>query len=630
MAGLIPNDFIDSLLDRTDILEVIGNRIDLKKKGKDHWACCPFHNENSPSFSVNPAKQFYYCFGCGASGTAVKFLQEYENLSFVEAIEELARSAGVEVPHEEVSEQAKQKQRQRRTLYDLMNSCADYYAHQLYQHPNATQVQDYILGRGLSEETVHTFQIGFAPAGWDSLIQHFRSENTNRALLKVGMLTQNDNGRIYDRFRNRLMFPIRDIKGRVIAFGGRVMSADEKPKYLNSPETPIFHKGHELYGLYEARRALKDFDNIIIVEGYMDVVVLAQHGVRNAVATLGTATSDTHVQRLFKLTSEIVFCFDGDDAGRRAAVRALTNTMSSLRDGLQARFLFLPDGEDPDSLIQKEGYDGFMHRVRQAQSLSDFLYQHLQTQADISRLDGKARLASLAQGWINKVPEGFMKQLLLTQLSELVGLSIDQIQQQFKPQEPVIPPVEPGRHAHSPLSAESPEPGPAHHAPAPLTKPYGAGNARELSVRIGFAHRALSWLIRFPHLADTVTPQTLDRLSDTPDHQLLHQVINLLQIAPRKDLYFAFDYLCQHGLREILAPIATSDYLWLEAANENHQDEKEFARQELEKIIIALTHKAPDTEYETLKKRVMALDPSLTDAEKQRYRELLKQKKRSN
>ncbi|EAR09514.1 DNA primase [Reinekea blandensis] len=620
MAGLIPNDFIDSLLDRTDILEVIGNRIDLKKKGKDYWACCPFHNENSPSFSVNPGKQFYYCFGCGASGTAVKFLQEYDNLSFVESIEELARIAGVEVPREEVSEKARQQQQQRKTLHDLMNSCADYFAHQLYQHPYAQGVQDYILGRGLTEDTVHTFQIGFAPPGWDNLIQHFRSENTNRALLKVGMLTQNDNGRIYDRFRNRLMFPIRDIKGRVIAFGGRVMSADEKPKYLNSPETPIFHKGHELYGLYEARKALKDFDNIIIVEGYMDVVALAQHGVRNAVATLGTATSETHVQRLFKQTSEIVFCFDGDEAGRRAAIRALTNTMSSLKDGLQARFLFLPDGEDPDTLVQKEGHDGFMRRVKQAQSLPDFLYQHLQTQADISRLDGKARLASLAQGWINKVPEGFMKQLLLNQLSNLVGLSIEQIEQQFKPEPPSVP-AEPMPETVIPT------------APPPFDDAQGEFYSvpviekRELSVRIGFVHRALAWLIRFPHLADYVTPETLGRLKASGDHQLLQRVIELLQQAPRKDLYFAFDYLCQHGLRETLSPIAASDYLWLEAANDDHKDEKDFARQELEKILRALTQKAPDDEYNALKQRVMALDPSLTDAEKQRYRELLKQKK---
>ncbi len=627
MAGLIPNDFIDTLLDRTDIIEVIGHRIDLKKKGKDHWACCPFHHENSPSFSVNASKQFYYCFGCGASGTAVKFLQEYDNLSFVEAIEELARSAGIEVPREEVSEKSKQRQQQRRTLYDLMGSCADYYAHQLYQHPNATDVQQYVLDRGLSPEIVQTYQIGFAPQGWDNLIQHFRSEPTNRALLKTGMLTQNEQGRVYDRFRHRLMFPIRDIKGRVIAFGGRVMTPDEKPKYLNSPETPIFHKGQELYGLYEARKALKDFDNIIIVEGYMDVVALAQHGVKNAVATLGTATSEMHVQRLFKLSSEIVFCFDGDNAGRRAAVRALSNTLSELKDGLQARFLFLPEGEDPDSLVRKEGFTGFMQRVKKAQSLPDFLFQHLQTQADISRLDGKAKLASIAQGWIDKVPEGFIKQLLYSQLSSLVGLSVEQIQSNYTPAQPVIEPPEPPPQADywmpDPIDTYSNE---DHYPQRPRNSHYDA-SGKKLNVRIGFVHRALAWLIRFPMLAEQVNLATIRKLPAQEDHLLLAKVIELLQNAPKKDVYFAFDYLCQHGLRETLAPIAASDYLWLEAANEDHQDEKEFARRELEKIITALTHRAPDDEYESLKKRLNERDPSLTDTDKQRYRELLKQRK---
>lgn len=628
MAGLIPNDFIDSLLDRTDIVDVIGTRIDLKKKGKDHWACCPFHNENSPSFSVNASKQFYYCFGCGASGTAVKFLQEYENLSFVEAIEELARTAGVDVPREEVSEKTKQRQKQRKTLHDLMGSCADYFAHQLYQHPNAAEAQQYVLNRGLTEEIVQTYQIGFAPMGWDNLIQHFRSEQTNRALLTTGMLTQNDQGRIYDRFRHRLMFPIRDVKGRVIAFGGRVMTPDEKPKYLNSPETPIFHKGHELYGLYEARKSLKDFDNIIIVEGYMDVVALAQHGVKNAVATLGTATSETHVQRLFKLTPEIVFCFDGDEAGRRAAVRALSNTLGTLQDGLQAKFLFLPDGEDPDSLVRAEGHEGFMHRVKLAQSLPDFLFQHIQSQADISRLDGKAKFASIAQGWIEKVPEGFIKHLLLGQLADILGLSVEQIQQQFKPTTEAIPVKEEPLYGTSTETVNDWIPTEAITPPDHLL--HEPAENHDLAVRIGFVHRALSWLIRFPQLADSVNTEELSKLPERADFALLVKVVDLLQQAPtalKQEMHFAFDYLCQHGLRQTLAPIASSDYLWLEAANENHQDEKEFAKQELEKIVNALTHRAPDDEYESLKKRVLALDPSLTDVEKQRYRELLKQRK---
>jgi len=625
MAGLIPNDFIEQLLDRTDILEVIGNRIELKKKGKDHWACCPFHGEKSPSFSVNPSKQFYYCFGCGESGTALKFLQEYDKMNFVEAIEELARGAGVEVPREEVSAKAKQKQQQRRSLHDLLGSCSEYFAHQLYQHADSKPVQRYVLDRGLTEEVVRTFQIGFAPEGWNNLSQHFRNEQTDRELLTTGMLTQNDKGRVYDRFRNRLMFPIRDIRGRVIAFGGRVMSADEQPKYLNSPETPVFHKGQELYGLYEARKAVKNFDNIIIVEGYMDVVALAQHGVKNAVATLGTATSPTHIQRLFKLTTEIIFCFDGDAAGKRAAIRALTNTLPELKDGLQARFLFLPDGEDPDSLVRKEGFEGFMFRAKQDQSLPDFLFQHLQTQADISRLDGKARLVSIARGWIEKVPEGIFRQLLLGELSSLVGLPTEQIIANF---EPVAPKIEP--------ASESQESSNPDHWPIPVDAAYDMGSAPAprsggrtgaLVVKIGYIHRALAWLIRFPQLALDIDIERIRRLPPQNDRLLLISVIELLQKAPKDNLYYAFDYLCQHGLRETLSPIATSDYLWLEAANEDHKDEQAFGRQELEKIINGLTQRAPDDEYETLKKRALALDPSLTDAEKQRYRELLKQRK---
>jgi len=624
MAGLIPNDFIEQLLDRTDILEVIGNRIELKKKGKDHWACCPFHGEKSPSFSVNPSKQFYYCFGCGVSGTALKFLQEFDKMNFVEAIEELARGAGVEVPREEVSAQAKQKQQQRRSLHDLLGSCSEYFAHQLYQHAEAKPVQRYILDRGLSEEIVRTFQIGFAPDGWNNLSQHFRNEQTDSELLTTGMLTQNEKGRVYDRFRNRLMFPIRDIRGRVIAFGGRVMSPDEKPKYLNSPETPIFHKGQELYGLYEARKAVKNFDNIIIVEGYMDVVALAQHGVKNAVATLGTATSPTHIQRLFKLTTEIIFCFDGDNAGKRAAIRALANTLPELKDGQQARFLFLPDGEDPDSLVRKEGFEGFMFRAKQAQSLPDFLFQHLQTQADISRLDGKARLVSIARGWIEKVPEGIFKQLLLGELSNLVGLPVDQIIANF---EPLMPKLEQAAGDPKDGSSAGQRSGTPTDQGSTSTRRAGADRQGALIVKIGYIHRALAWLIRFPQLALDIDIERVRRLPPQNDRLMLLTVIELLQKAPKDNLYYAFDYLCQHGLRETLSPIATSDYLWLEAANEDHGDEQEFGRQELEKIINGLTLRAPDDEYEVLKKRALALDPSLTDAEKQRYRELLKKRK---
>jgi len=628
MAGLIPNDFIDDLLERTDIVEVIGQRVPLKRKGKDHWACCPFHNEKSPSFSVNPAKQFYYCFGCGASGTALRFLQEYERLPFPEAVEELARLAGVDVPREEQSPQQRERQKRQRSLYELMSSCGDYFAHQLYHHPKAGEVQQYVLNRGLSEEVVQRYQIGFAPAGWQNLIQHFGDNDENRSqLLATGMTIRNDAGREYDRFRERLMFPIRDLRGRTIAFGGRVLSPDGKPKYLNSPETPIFHKGQELYGLYEARQALRNFDNIIIVEGYMDVVALAQFGVKNAVATLGTATSQTHVSRLFKLTPEIVFCFDGDAAGRRAALRALENTLPEIRDGQQARFLFLPDGEDPDSLVRKEGYEGFMHRARQAQSLPDFLFQHLQSQADTSSLDGKARLASIARGWIDQVPEGVLHQLLLQQLSKLVGLPVEQILSSYKPIKP---------------ATAEPEPVPAYDAPPPDdyasyddAPPYQEAGASPqalrsgMGVRFSLVHRCLAWLIRHPEMAHELDLAALETLPEQEGKGLLTQVVGLLQEAPGTDLYHAFDYLCQHGLRATLAPIAASDYLWLEhrVLEGESPDATELARTELEKLLVALKKRAPHAEYEALKQRINNLDPSLTKAEKQRFLELQKQRK---
>ncbi|MHA7880870.1 MAG: DNA primase [Saccharospirillum sp.] len=631
MAGLIPNNFIDDLLERTDIVEVIGHRIPLKKKGKDHWACCPFHNEKSPSFSVNPTKQFYYCFGCGASGTALRFLQEYERLSFPEAVEELARIAGVEVPREEQNPAQQARQRQQRTLYDLMGACADYYSHQLLHHPDARAVQQYVLDRGLSEAIVQRYQIGYAPPGWQNLMTHFANkDDANAQLLTTGMTIRNDKGREYDRFRQRLMFPIRDIRGRTIAFGGRVINPDDKPKYLNSPETPIFHKGNELYGLYEARQALRSFDNIIIVEGYMDVVALAQYGVKNAVATLGTATSRTHVQRLFKLTPEIVFCFDGDEAGRRAALRALENTLPEIRDGQQARFLFLPDGEDPDTLVRKEGFDVFMKRIRQAQSLPDFLFEHLQSQADVSSLDGKARLASLARGWIDQVPPGVLHQLLLQQLSSLVGLPLEQILASFEAVKPRIP-AEPANKA--------PPTTPDSSGLAPETRDYpeddgyGQGTAAPsrrsgLGVQFGLIHRCLAWLIRHPSLARELDLAQLNHLPEQAGKALLTQVVELLQQAPRKDLYHAFDYLCQHGLRGTLAPIAASDYLWLEDHGGEAADSSERARVELEKLVTALTKRAPDAEYEALKQRIIIdRDPTVTTEEKQRFLSLQRKKK---
>lgn len=647
MAGLIPNDFIDDLLERTDIVEIIGHRVPLKKKGKDHWACCPFHNEKSPSFSVNPVKQFYYCFGCGASGTALRFLQEYERLSFPEAVEELARAAGVDVPREEQNPAQQAQQRKRRTLYDLMGSSAEYFAHQLYNHPDASIAQQYVLGRGLSEEIIQRYQIGYAPPGWQNLIQHFAgTEQSAEQLFATGMMVRNDKGREYDRFRQRLMFPIRDIRGRTIAFGGRVLTPDDKPKYLNSPETPIFHKGNELYGLYEARQALRNFDNIIIVEGYMDVVALAQFGVKNAVATLGTATSQTHIKRLFKLTPEIIFCFDGDEAGRRAALRALENALPEVRDGQQAKFLFLPEGEDPDTLVRNEGFEGFQRRVKQSQSLADFLFQHLQTQTDMTTLEGKARLASLARGWIEPMPEGILRQLLMQQLSNLVGLSVEQILTTHAPVKPVIPePVKPRSEPadRTPDLAMPDDWMPSYDGPmGDYESEYGSGDysgghtgtnrtkpasRANLGVQFSLVHRCLAWLIRHPHLANELNLEQLEHLPEQEGKALLSRVVRLLQEAPRADIYHAFDYLCQHGLRDTLAPIAASDYLWLEE-HTSDTDPMTLARAELEKLVTALTKRAPDAEYESLKRRIIIeRDPSITPEDKRRFLELQKKRK---
>jgi DNA primase len=634
MAGLIPNDFIDDLLERTDIVEIIGHRVPLKKKGKDHWGCCPFHNEKSPSFSVNPIKQFYYCFGCGASGTALRFLQEYERLSFPEAVEELARATGVDVPREEQNPAQKAQQRKRRTLYDLMGSSAEYFSHQLHNHPDAKIAQQYVLNRGLSEEVVQRYQIGYAPPGWQNLIQHFSStDQGTEQLLATGMMVRNDKGREYDRFRQRLMFPIRDIRGRTIAFGGRVLTPDDKPKYLNSPETPIYHKGNELYGLFEARQALRNFDNIIIVEGYMDVVALAQYGVKNAVATLGTATSQTHIKRLFKLTSEVIFCFDGDEASRRAALRALENALAEIQDGQQAKFLFLPEGEDPDTLVRNEGFEGFQRRIKQAQSLADFLFQHLQTQADINTLEGKARLASLARGWIEPVPEGILRALLMQQLSNLVGLSVEQILRTHKPVKPVISePAKPTTDRHPndvrmPGFEDPDYPDSDYSQGYPAQKPSTRNSRANLGVQFSLVHRCLAWLIRHPHLANELNLEQLEHLPEQEGKALLSRVVRLLQEAPRADIYHAFDYLCQHGLRDTLAPIAASDYLWLEE-HTSGTDPVTLARAELEKLVTALTKRAPDAEYEKLKRRIIIeRDPSVTTEDKQRFLELQKKRK---
>jgi len=426
MAGRIPKNFIDDLISRSDIVDVIDSRVKLKKKGKDYRACCPFHNgSNNSSFSVSSDKQFYHCFNCGVSGNVITFLMEYDGIEFVDAVEVLAEQLSIEVPREETGNSSNNNTISyvdRKDLYQLMGDITRYYQQQLRTHKYSEKVINYLKSRGLSGQTAKHFQIGYAPDGWDEVRKTFAiNKQIEQQLIEAGMLISKDNGGSYDRFRDRLMFPILDRRGRVIGFGGRVFD-DTTPKYLNSPETPIFHKGKELYGLYQVKQANKDVKRILVVEGYMDVVALGQFDIHYAVASLGTATTPDHIQLLFRQTSEVICCFDGDKAGRTAAWRALENALPAIQDGRTLRFMFLPDGEDPDSLVQKEGKAFFEKLVDQAMPLSDFLFQQLLEQVDMTSADSKSKLAQLAIPLLTKLPESVFREMMETRLLSLLGI----------------------------------------------------------------------------------------------------------------------------------------------------------------------------------------------------------------
>ena len=423
MAGRIPQAFIDELVARADIVEVIGSRVQLKKAGREFKACCPFHGEKTPSFTVSQAKQFYHCFGCGAHGTAIGFLMEYDKLSFVEAVEDLASRLGLDVPREAGASEPRQQSTD--DLYELMGRAAQFYGDCLKDDQRAIA---YLKGRGLTGETAAQFRIGYAPDSWNAVLRKFGDDDDGRRrLLAAGLTierathTRDAEAGFYDRFRDRIMFPIRDARGRVIAFGGRILDKGE-PKYLNSPETPVFHKGKELYGLYEARQSRQPLNRLLVVEGYMDVVRLHQAGIWYALATLGTATTAEHLQRIFRLTSEVVFCFDGDRAGRAAAWRALENALPQAREGRQLRFLFLPEGHDPDSLVGEEGREKFEKRLDGALPLSEYLIGQLAAQVDLEHVDGRARLAELARPLLQKISPGVYRELLIDRLAESVRM----------------------------------------------------------------------------------------------------------------------------------------------------------------------------------------------------------------
>lgn len=579
MAGKIPQHFINQLLARIDIVEVIDQYVSLKKKGANHQACCPFHQEKSPSFTVNQQKQFYYCFGCGVHGNAIGFLMAYDHLEFVEAVEELARSANMEVPYEQGREPVKSEQ----PWYDLLNQAQQFYQLQLRQHPDASRAVSYLKQRGLSGQIAKLYALGYAPKGWDNLLQSLGSNPKQKELLlEAGLLIKNDQGRYYDRFRERVMFPIRDRRGRFIGFGGRVLSQEEQPKYLNSPETPVFHKGQELYGLYEAKQSLNNFTQIMVVEGYMDVIALAQYGVHYAVATLGTATTAEHLKILFKQCDNIIFCFDGDRAGRQAAWRALKVALPFMTGAYRLQFLFLPEDEDPDSLVRKEGKALFEQRLSQALPLASFLLQTLRQQVDLSSVDGKAKLINLATPYVKLIPSGPYASLLCQELAKLSQLNTVQVEAAiYGKQKPQV-------------------------APKPnIARRIVAANPTE---------QAIVWLLQYPQFIQGLPHPEIN--DGSPEAVLFNELFSLLQTNPEMRVGSILEHYKQRPEMKRLAELALLAPLF----------ESEHAQQEFLDVIAKLKQQETTASLEALISK--SKQQALNDAEKQRLRELLQQNKK--
>lgn len=556
MAGRIPQQFIDELLSRVDIVDVIDSRVPLKKAGKNYQARCPFHDEKSPSFSVNPDKQFYYCFGCGAGGNAIGFVMEYERLEFPQAIEKLAENIGLEIPREAGTGGPSLRQNE---LIKKLDACAQFFEKQLWNHPTSDEARTYLKKRGLDKETVKRFGLGFAPPGWDNLLKALGNQDDQRnLLLEAGLvIRREDNSGVYDRFRHRVMFPIRDNRGRIVAFGGRVLT-DEKPKYLNSPETSVFHKGNELYGLYEARRANQSLDRVLVVEGYMDVVMLAQFGVNNAVGTLGTSLTPNHLQRLFRYTSQVVFCFDGDAAGRRAAARSLDLVLPTLEDGRQASFLFLPEGDDPDSLVQRIGTEAFNTMVDDAQPLSEFLFEHIGQDVDLDSLDGRARLGKLVMPAIRRVPGNMLRELLQGELARRIGMKADRLSEITAEAPPAPPPDDqppPWSDDQIPFDDDG-QSSPTRPAKQRQARTQLTGRQRPNALRT-----ALRLLLHRPQLALAVSSvEGIERLDDTHG-VLLQKLVWQIQDNPEISLGSLLGYWYDSEEGELLSRLAAEDDL---------------------------------------------------------------------
>jgi DNA primase len=509
VSGRIPQHFIDELIARADIVELIGGRVPLKKQGKEFKACCPFHGEKTPSFTVVPDKQFYHCFGCGAHGTALGFLIEHDHLSFVEAVEELAARVGLEIPREH---QQAVRSSPTEGLFQTLEKVADFYRRELR---DSARAREYFKTRGVTGDTAARFSLGYAPDAWDGVLKQFGASDSERARLhQVGLIIERERKAgstaapgFYDRFRDRVMFPIRDARGRTIGFGGRVLDKGE-PKYLNSPETELFHKGRELYGLYEARQASRTLTRILVVEGYMDVVRLHQAGITYAVATLGTATTPEHLSRVFRICSELTFCFDGDRAGRAAAWRALENSLSQVREGRQIRFLFLPEGHDPDSLVGAEGREAFEARLAEALPLSEYFLKHLASQVDIDTIDGRARLGELARPLIERIPPGMYRELLADEVAKVVRLS-------------------PQRMGIASAAAESAPASDRTESPARRSAAIPGAGVRQNLVR-----HSIYLLVHYPEIADKVADPARIKGVERPGIPLLLEMLQELQLRP--------------------------------------------------------------------------------------------------
>ena len=540
MSGRIPQHFIDELVARADIVELIGSRVPLKKQGKEYKACCPFHGEKTPSFTVVPDKQFYHCFGCGAHGTALGFLMEHDHLNFVEAVEDLAARVGLEVPREDQNN-ATRSTAPTEGLFAALTRTAQLYAEELL---NSERAKSYFKGRGLTADIAQRFSLGYAPDSWDFTLQKFPATDAARLqLLQVGLVIERERRPgnnaapgYYDRFRDRVMFPIRDARGRVIGFGGRVLDKGE-PKYLNSPETELFHKGRELYGLYEARQASRTLSRLLVVEGYMDVVRLHQAGITYAVATLGTATTPEHLARVFRICNELVFCFDGDRAGRAAAWRALENSLSQIRDGRQIRFLFLPDGHDPDSLVGEEGREAFEARLQKALSLSEYFLNHLKSQVDTQTVDGRAQLAALAKPLLERIPEGVYRELLADEVAAIVRIDSSRL---------MPAPSESASAAHARPNAYAEQRRPTM---APLSA--GRGSMVRQAIRILVHHPAIAGTVGFPDGLEDV---------EMPGIPLLIELLNDLQENPCPNTGALLERWRGRPHHESLSRLATSDF----------------------------------------------------------------------